>query len=1376
MPNIDLKHFSGLMNTDDAGDNIDPAHHKYAVNGRFRGSGNNLRFENVEGNVLIPNSELPAGNNECIGSFYDSLKQRIIWFNWNSTAKHGIYQYSLITKTVSSLLICFTDSQTDILHFDLDYPIPSVNIVYTTDEDGDLLCWTDRNQRPKILNLLSAENDLYGSNWLEEYLDVAKAPPQIPIKCAYADDSAATVNNLRKQLFIPKYRFVYGDNLKSVWSAWGKMPVPFNYTNPQIDADPRKNCRIRCVFQTGGADIKKIEVAFAELGGEGGAGGNQWSDFFSVIVLDKAELSIPDNDVYVWDFYNNEAYAFVDVKESALPFDYVPDKANTQELLNGNVIVYGGILEGKDPVVPISTVSTGSEPPLTENTSSILSVTQGGLSGFGTGNITFVVLGNVRMGDVYSAVVLVGGTPITIGYTASNGDTPAIVLGGLATSALLQGFTQISITATTLVIFQATQVLQRSNLLGVNQVITGTFVINNTTKVINFNNGAAYIDLFFKGVQFWVGDDNNTIITVVSSVVAGADLLITFTGTAVSETVTTTLQFDPLLGVSIPAYNASSKYNYGLVYFDVKGKTDGVITSVNFSATTQYFDAVINLNYIQYNIPYIGLSISNRPPLWASYYHIVRTNNLSKSKYLYWMTDRTYKDDKYAYISIESILTYKKINPQSIIGYDFAAGDRIKFYVLFNPDSTPGTRYFDQHDYEINSQVLNPDINGVIRNGQFLKLILPETTSFFDFSNGITKFFSYYLIELYTPAKSAGQELDLYYEFGERYMIGNAGTNLAFHQGQLQNQTSDLVTPATFRFDKGDAYFRKREINIGDVLSYDLKPRIIEDGFILEQTLTSQIFPTPNYIVKDSVAYQQFPTTGNLYNNAGWTISLASPSYTFKVTGTINFTILTTTVSFIRIQILVITSNGTINQYILGYTDGGGSAGDLITYNVNTNVVFPPNSRSFLWLENGGNGFKANLISGNLNYAEALTTFNIGVIDQNFSDFYNSKINSNGRAFGVNPDEKELKYQTLLRWGLAFQQNTNINQLNRFYPTNFDEVDRSKGEIQRFKSRDRMLKVFQNRGVGQYGVYAKFVQSNNNSLLTTTDEILTRNNINYYAGIYGMGEQYCGLISGRNQDYFIDPVRGYQIRLSNDGMKPISELYKGQFFIQPLFPPYNKPYLRTNGSKAKILGAYNYAEEEAVAVLQSGTYNGSSILPYTFSFNEKRNSYCSFFDFTDRDWIASAEEVIFTWKNGQLYSHNNKEKYCNFDGVQFHPSITLVFNDKEAIRKTFNAISYQSNRKWESPINGDIRTSEFNQQTGLQQISSLIAKDYEPRGNYFDAALNRDANSMQDARLALVEGDFLEGQYLEIKFTYRGDKFVFLYSPYLEWQLNNRNF
>ena len=75
----------------------------------------------------------------------------------------------------------------------------------------------------------------------------------------------------------------------------------------------------------------------------------------------------------------------------------------------------------------------------------------------------------------------------------------------------------------------------------------------------------------------------------------------------------------------------------------------------------------------------------------------------------------------------------------------------------------------------------------------------------------------------------------------------------------------------------------------------------------------------------------------------------------------------------------------------------------------------------------------------------------------------------------------------------------------------------------------------------------------------------------------------------------------------------------------------------------------------------------------------------------------------------------------------------------------------------------------------MQQISALIAQDYKQRGNYLDAPLNRDANSMADAREALINGDYLTGTWIEVKLTYFGDKFVSLLSPYLESQNLPRN-
>ena len=92
---IDIKRLSGVMNLDDKESDVLQHQHINALNIRAYGGSNGLTIENIFGNTLITNALLPAGSNECLGGFYDGVKQRIIWGNWNSNSRHGIYQYSI---------------------------------------------------------------------------------------------------------------------------------------------------------------------------------------------------------------------------------------------------------------------------------------------------------------------------------------------------------------------------------------------------------------------------------------------------------------------------------------------------------------------------------------------------------------------------------------------------------------------------------------------------------------------------------------------------------------------------------------------------------------------------------------------------------------------------------------------------------------------------------------------------------------------------------------------------------------------------------------------------------------------------------------------------------------------------------------------------------------------------------------------------------------------------------------------------------------------------------------------------------------------------------------------------------------------------------
>lgn len=1268
-----IKQFSGFLNTDDSNETLLSSDHKFAINGRFRGASNNLRFENVEGNTLVHNPYLPAGKNECIGAYFDEINKRIISFNYNSLGNHAIYQHSLITGLWLRIIQVGYNTTGDILAFDLDNPIYAVKMLYGDAVQGDTIYWNNCQKEPCQVNIERALAGGYGSI-KRSYIDVIKAPSIMPPAVTYENDSTVTVNNFRRQLLVYKTRFVYSNLDKSVWSSISELPLPINYMDTAIDKDPTKNCRVAIVVQTGDIDVAKIEVAAAL------SQGNTYGDFFEIAVLDKTVLSIASNNLYTFRFYNNQAYFPIDIEESIQQFDLVPLKALALEILNGNVPIYGAITEGYDKTVVTGTSTSGSETQQTTQYPYIFLANQSGDSGFGTGDIHIVCIGSITPGDQFFVVT----SNFTLGYSGLVGST-ADVINGLAAIAVSDGFTVVSSDTENLVINKSGESLLRTNSVPLFLPVTDSFV-----------------------------------------------------------------------------YDRNSRYNYVLVYFDAAGRTIGSLTSDGMNYQT--------INYTEStfipNIPKIGFSISSRPPLYAAYYQIGRTKNLTKLKKIEWVSDRTYKDADFAYISIESLNVFIAQNPSSkFLAWDVSSSDRIRFYKVLS--GSVNTVYTNQ-DFQIQSQVFNPTINGTIHAGQFIKIALPTTSGTFNF--GTVDFFNYF-IELYTPAQSVANGLDFDYEFGVRYAIGNPGTATAFHQGQLQNQTSNLSQPATFEFTKGDYYYRNRVINAGDTILYSLGAQTLSPSNRLAQSLVNQTLPSTNYAVAETVTQGTFV---NNYSSPGWTINVNTGTYVWTVKGTINLRAVTTTVQNFRIQLYVVYGTTSV-LYPLG-NQTGATAGDNITFTVSTSITMPPNSKCFLVMNCSDSAFRLDVVSGDITYSDASKTFTIGVVDPNFSDFFQSAVNSNGRPWIVDSNAAQVFNPTLMRWGLAYQPNTNINQTNRFKPLNFNEIDRSKGKIQVYKVRENILRIIQERGCGKMGIYAKYLQdTNGKQVVTTTDDIITKNNIDYYEGVFGVGNQPTGFVSGKNQDYFIDPVRGYQLRLSNDGLSPISEIYKGQFFIQPLFIPYNDPYQRATGGYSKILGYYNYAEEECVMSLQSGTYNGKSIENYTFSFNEKRNSYCSFFDFNP-EWIISAEDITYSWKNGQMWVHNNKIDYTSFYGTKYNPSILIVFNDKVGLKKTPLAIGYQSNVLWTAPENGDILTSQPNSQTGMPQISKLKDFNFSIIEGEYIASLQRDINSRANPLDAWYNGDYLKGVWMQIKLTYHGNDFAYLYLPYMKYEVSNPNF
>ena len=890
-----------------------------------------------------------------------------------------------------------------------------------------------------------------------------------------------------------------------------------------------------------------------------------------------------------------------------------------------------------------------------------------------------------------------------------------------------------------LVLIGSIQIGYSFTFITTNETITFVATVATTANVINGLSAAAVLAGF----------------TVVSS--DSENLVIVKTGESLQEVV----RESPILTVTNSySYNWNDKEAYGVVYFDKAGRTNGVVTKVGMGYQTANYTETVGVP----NIPQMSLSITSRPADWAYYYSIVRTKSLAKLKFLYWITDTTFKDTEFAYFSIENLNTFIANNPNSkFLAYDFSAGDRVRFIKVLS--GSVNTVYVDE-DFEIIGQILAPTINGIKRTGQFLKIALPTTSATFDF--GTTAFYNYQ-IELYTPAQSVANSLNKFYEIGERYTIGNPTEATRYHQGMIQNQTPNLSQPATFVFNKGDFYYRERRINVG--AEYNYVVHNYEQGIARttqDLNFVSQTYVDPNITPGSSLSLSLagFDITTNVDRAI---LNVTAGTYTFRMKGAI-----TVTFNDFGENFTFFLQDSNLNITYLVPPQPIAQGPHTFDFDVTFQMVGP--SRMFIFAYSEGDFRNSKSYSQTDVKITRELPYTASIIDANYSDYFASAVNSNGRAFVEQPESTRGYNPILLRWGRPNIINSNINEVSRFTPLNFDEIDLTKGDIEVLSAENRILNVLQKRGCGWYGVYSKIIQDNSgNNVLATTDSIITKNNIQYLAGTYGIGNQKGSFAKTKLGYFFTDPVRGYQMRKSADGLTPISELYYGQYFIRPILTKYNNDYIKPNGAVAKMLGYYDYFEEQYVLICPSGTLDGETIPNNNFSFNEIRNAYCAFYDFNP-EWIICAQDTTFSWKNGQVYIHNNETNYGEFYGVQTYPSVKLVFNSKESLKRVFDAIAYQSNQIWEAPLKGDINTSMINPQTGMRQESSLISKDFDIQENVRYAALLRDMNSKLIPREALNEGDFLNGNWIEVNLTYLGSEFCFLYSPYVLYQQNPRTF
>ncbi len=142
------KHLFFGINTDDEERNLSTGDYTDGLNlddgNILAGTGEILT--NTKGNTVVPNPNLPAGTNTVIGSYSDRVGNSVIYFVYNSNNTNSIFRYFYATGTISLIL------QGAFLKFNTNFRITGVALF------GTFLYYTDNLNPQRRINLAKLDN------------------------------------------------------------------------------------------------------------------------------------------------------------------------------------------------------------------------------------------------------------------------------------------------------------------------------------------------------------------------------------------------------------------------------------------------------------------------------------------------------------------------------------------------------------------------------------------------------------------------------------------------------------------------------------------------------------------------------------------------------------------------------------------------------------------------------------------------------------------------------------------------------------------------------------------------------------------------------------------------------------------------------------------------------------------------------------------------------------------------------------------------------------------------------------------------------------------------------------------------------------------
>ena len=310
-------------------------------------------------------------------------------------------------------------------------------------------------------------------------------------------------------------------------------------------------------------------------------------------------------------------------------------------------------------------------------------------------------------------------------------------------------------------------------------------------------------------------------------------------------------------------------------------------------------------------------------------------------------------------------------------------------------------------------------------------------------------------------------------------------------------------------------------------------------------------------------------------------------------------------------------------------------------------------------------------------------------------DFNSPSTDYGARAYITDTEYGVRRRPNAMIYSGVYNSKTKTNNTNQFSIAESitRAVDIANGDIQVLHAEDTNLNIFQQHKVSRALI-------DKDAIFTAEGQGLTVSGANVigqvqaYSGKFGISDNPESFAFYNGRKYFVDKNRGAVLRLSQNGLEPISKYGMNNFFRKNLEKV--KASKLGGGEIGRIYGMYDERFGQYVISLQHSSISGGKKTTNTSAATTDANGFLTLgFSEASKGWVSfysykptfgfSILNNFYTFNSHDLYKHYEGETYNKFYNTTYtDPSyVTLIMNDAASDTKTFMTVNYEGSTGWQ---------------------------------------------------------------------------------------------